>query len=162
MVNYFGESAKTAPPSVFFPVFVRFIKAYKVRNQQMPDRPPVPPRFGLFPLPLHRQGTVFWCQTQMASGPVAVALAASVPQDVANTRGPNNRKGQLGLTLELQLWCLDWSPRCSSSFPPLPPDSRALPRHTAHILRLFSARIYGICSRKTCRTGNSAFVCVTL
>lgn len=30
VVNYFGESAKTAPPSVFFPVFVRFIKAYKV------------------------------------------------------------------------------------------------------------------------------------
>uniref|UniRef100_A0A3Q3WBM3 Uncharacterized protein n=1 Tax=Mola mola TaxID=94237 RepID=A0A3Q3WBM3_MOLML len=29
VVNYFGESAKTAPPSVFFPVFVRFIKAYK-------------------------------------------------------------------------------------------------------------------------------------
>lgn len=32
MVNYFGESAKTTPPSVFFPVFVRFIKAYKVRT----------------------------------------------------------------------------------------------------------------------------------
>uniref|UniRef100_A0A665XAS2 Formin-like 3 n=1 Tax=Echeneis naucrates TaxID=173247 RepID=A0A665XAS2_ECHNA len=29
VVNYFGESAKTTPPSVFFPVFVRFIKAYK-------------------------------------------------------------------------------------------------------------------------------------
>uniref|UniRef100_A0A3P9D0U5 Formin-like 3 n=1 Tax=Maylandia zebra TaxID=106582 RepID=A0A3P9D0U5_9CICH len=29
VVSYFGESAKTAPPSVFFPVFVRFIKAYK-------------------------------------------------------------------------------------------------------------------------------------
>ena len=31
VVNYFGESSKTTPPSVFFPVFVRFIKAYKVR-----------------------------------------------------------------------------------------------------------------------------------
>ncbi|MEQ2187997.1 hypothetical protein GOODEAATRI_010443, partial [Goodea atripinnis] len=31
VVSYFGESAKTTPPSVFFPVFVRFIKAYKVR-----------------------------------------------------------------------------------------------------------------------------------
>ncbi|KAJ4934435.1 hypothetical protein JOQ06_007230 [Pogonophryne albipinna] len=29
VVNYFGESAKTTPPSVFFPVLVRFIKAYK-------------------------------------------------------------------------------------------------------------------------------------
>ena len=36
------------------------------------------------------------------------ALAASVPQDVAYSPRPNNRKGQLGLTLELQLWCLDW------------------------------------------------------
>ncbi|KAJ8403983.1 hypothetical protein AAFF_G00343330 [Aldrovandia affinis] len=29
VVNYFGESAKTTPPSVFFPVFVRFVKSYK-------------------------------------------------------------------------------------------------------------------------------------
>ncbi|XDV46029.1 hypothetical protein PO909_014006 [Leuciscus waleckii] len=29
VVNYFGESPKTTPPSVFFPVFVRFIRAYK-------------------------------------------------------------------------------------------------------------------------------------
>ncbi|XP_055747528.1 formin-like protein 3 isoform X3 [Salvelinus fontinalis] len=29
VVNYFGESSKTTPPSVFFPVFVRFIRAYK-------------------------------------------------------------------------------------------------------------------------------------
>uniref|UniRef100_A0A4W4HQ99 Formin-like protein 3 n=1 Tax=Electrophorus electricus TaxID=8005 RepID=A0A4W4HQ99_ELEEL len=29
VVMYFGESPKTTPPSVFFPVFVRFIKAYK-------------------------------------------------------------------------------------------------------------------------------------
>lgn len=34
MVNYFGESSKTTPPSVFFPVFVRFIRAYKVRKDQ--------------------------------------------------------------------------------------------------------------------------------
>lgn len=31
MVRYFGESPKTTPPSVFFPVFVRFIRSYKVR-----------------------------------------------------------------------------------------------------------------------------------
>lgn len=30
VVMYFGESPKTTPPSVFFPVFVRFVKAYKV------------------------------------------------------------------------------------------------------------------------------------
>ncbi|KAI2649720.1 Formin-like protein 3 [Labeo rohita] len=29
VVLYFGESPKTTPPSVFFPVFVRFIRAYK-------------------------------------------------------------------------------------------------------------------------------------
>ncbi|KAG7270178.1 hypothetical protein CRUP_006101 [Coryphaenoides rupestris] len=29
VVKFFGESSKTAPPSVFFPVFVRFIKAYR-------------------------------------------------------------------------------------------------------------------------------------
>uniref|UniRef100_A0A803TH33 Formin like 3 n=1 Tax=Anolis carolinensis TaxID=28377 RepID=A0A803TH33_ANOCA len=30
VVRYFGESPKTTPPSVFFPVFARFIKSYKV------------------------------------------------------------------------------------------------------------------------------------
>uniref|UniRef100_A0A672ZPA4 Formin like 1 n=1 Tax=Sphaeramia orbicularis TaxID=375764 RepID=A0A672ZPA4_9TELE len=29
-VEYFGENSKSTPPSMFFPVFVRFIKAYKV------------------------------------------------------------------------------------------------------------------------------------
>lgn len=28
-VKFFGENAKTTPPSVFFPVFVRFVKAYR-------------------------------------------------------------------------------------------------------------------------------------
>uniref|UniRef100_A0A8C6VZW4 Formin-like 1 n=1 Tax=Nothobranchius furzeri TaxID=105023 RepID=A0A8C6VZW4_NOTFU len=32
-VEYFGEDPKTTPPSMFFPVFLRFIKAYKVRSQ---------------------------------------------------------------------------------------------------------------------------------
>lgn len=31
-VEYFGENPKSTPPSMFFPVFVRFIKAYKVRS----------------------------------------------------------------------------------------------------------------------------------
>uniref|UniRef100_A0A8C9SR70 Formin like 1 n=1 Tax=Scleropages formosus TaxID=113540 RepID=A0A8C9SR70_SCLFO len=31
VVEYFGENPKTTPPSMFFPIFVRFIKAYKVR-----------------------------------------------------------------------------------------------------------------------------------
>uniref|UniRef100_A0AAR2KI68 Formin-like 1a n=1 Tax=Pygocentrus nattereri TaxID=42514 RepID=A0AAR2KI68_PYGNA len=30
VVTYFGENPKTTPPSVFFPIFIRFIKAYKV------------------------------------------------------------------------------------------------------------------------------------
>uniref|UniRef100_A0AAR2KD67 Formin-like 1a n=1 Tax=Pygocentrus nattereri TaxID=42514 RepID=A0AAR2KD67_PYGNA len=29
VVTYFGENPKTTPPSVFFPIFIRFIKAYK-------------------------------------------------------------------------------------------------------------------------------------
>lgn len=32
-MEYFGENCKTTPPSMFFPVFTRFIKAYKVRQQ---------------------------------------------------------------------------------------------------------------------------------
>lgn len=31
-VKFFGENAKTTPPSVFFPVFVRFVKAYRVSS----------------------------------------------------------------------------------------------------------------------------------
>uniref|UniRef100_A0A4W4HNU4 Formin-like 3 n=1 Tax=Electrophorus electricus TaxID=8005 RepID=A0A4W4HNU4_ELEEL len=38
VVMYFGESPKTTPPSVFFPVFVRFIKAYKVCEAPLPSR----------------------------------------------------------------------------------------------------------------------------
>lgn len=30
MVKFFGENSKTTPPSVFFPVFVRFVRAYRV------------------------------------------------------------------------------------------------------------------------------------
>lgn len=35
VVKYFGENPKTTPPSVFFPVFVRFVKAYKVNRSLM-------------------------------------------------------------------------------------------------------------------------------
>uniref|UniRef100_A0A8C7TTJ5 Formin-like protein 1 n=1 Tax=Oncorhynchus mykiss TaxID=8022 RepID=A0A8C7TTJ5_ONCMY len=35
-VEYFGENPKTTPPSMFFPVFVRFIKAYKVTLKAVP------------------------------------------------------------------------------------------------------------------------------
>ncbi|KAE8575376.1 hypothetical protein XENTR_v10003813 [Xenopus tropicalis] len=34
-VGYFGENAKTTPPSTFFPIFVRFIKAYKQAEQDL-------------------------------------------------------------------------------------------------------------------------------
>lgn len=47
-------------------------------------------------------------------------LAASVPQDVAYSLRPKNRKGQLCLTQELQLWCLDGS-LPPSPHPPLYP-----------------------------------------
>ena len=140
-MNYFGESAKTTPPSVFFPVFVRFIKAYKVRT---PNRCCL----CIFPhlctdgvqLSLLEVSLVLDLRVSVRAEQ-GRALAASVPQDVAYIPRPNNRKGQLGLTLELQLWCLDWffpTPRLpllpSSS---LPPDSLALPHHTAHFLGLF-------------------------
>lgn len=29
-VEYFGENPKTSPPTTFFPMFMRFIRAYKV------------------------------------------------------------------------------------------------------------------------------------
>lgn len=32
MVEYFGENPKTTQPAMFFPIFGRFIKAYKVRG----------------------------------------------------------------------------------------------------------------------------------
>lgn len=53
-------------------------------------------------------------------------------QDVAIA--PNNRKEQLGLTLELQLCCLDWTPPprlLLSSSPPPPPHHHHQPDPTA-------------------------------
>ncbi|XP_065141776.1 formin-like protein 3 isoform X5 [Paramisgurnus dabryanus] len=38
VVLYFGESPKTTPPSVFFPVFVRFLKAYKEAVEENEQR----------------------------------------------------------------------------------------------------------------------------
>lgn len=29
-MEYFGENPKTSPPTTFFPMFMRFIRAYKV------------------------------------------------------------------------------------------------------------------------------------
>ncbi|KAA0704518.1 Formin-like protein 1 [Triplophysa tibetana] len=37
-VEYFGENPKATPPSAFFPVFVRFIKAYKLAEQENTHR----------------------------------------------------------------------------------------------------------------------------
>uniref|UniRef100_A0A672M940 ADP-ribosylation factor-like protein 6-interacting protein 6 n=1 Tax=Sinocyclocheilus grahami TaxID=75366 RepID=A0A672M940_SINGR len=34
VVKFFGESPKTMPPSVFFPVFVRFIKSYRQADEE--------------------------------------------------------------------------------------------------------------------------------
>ncbi|XP_072307711.1 formin-like protein 2 [Eucyclogobius newberryi] len=34
VVKFFGESSKTMPPSVFFPIFVRFIKAYRLAEEE--------------------------------------------------------------------------------------------------------------------------------
>uniref|UniRef100_A0A674BPW2 Formin like 1 n=1 Tax=Salmo trutta TaxID=8032 RepID=A0A674BPW2_SALTR len=36
-VKYFGENPKTTPPSMFFPIFVRFIKAYKLTYSVYPQ-----------------------------------------------------------------------------------------------------------------------------
>ncbi|XP_056672971.1 formin-like protein 1 isoform X2 [Monodelphis domestica] len=35
VVEYFGENPKTTPPSTFFPVFSRFVKAYKKAEQEI-------------------------------------------------------------------------------------------------------------------------------
>uniref|UniRef100_A0A674BK12 Formin like 2 n=1 Tax=Salmo trutta TaxID=8032 RepID=A0A674BK12_SALTR len=50
-VKFFGENSKTTPPSVFFPVFVRFVKAYRVRLMSQPlPSPPAPDQpSSLFP-----------------------------------------------------------------------------------------------------------------
>lgn len=37
-VKYFGENPKTTPPSVFFPVFVRFVRAYKLADEENEQR----------------------------------------------------------------------------------------------------------------------------
>uniref|UniRef100_A0A3Q3JUT6 Formin-like 2a n=1 Tax=Monopterus albus TaxID=43700 RepID=A0A3Q3JUT6_MONAL len=37
-VKFFGENAKTTPPPVFFPVFVRFVKAYKQAEEDNEQR----------------------------------------------------------------------------------------------------------------------------
>ncbi|KPP64807.1 formin-like protein 2-like [Scleropages formosus] len=37
-VKFYGESSKTTPPSVFFPVFVRFIKSYKQAEEDNEQR----------------------------------------------------------------------------------------------------------------------------
>uniref|UniRef100_A0A8C7FLH6 Formin like 2 n=1 Tax=Oncorhynchus kisutch TaxID=8019 RepID=A0A8C7FLH6_ONCKI len=54
-LKFFGENSKTTPPSVFFPVFVRFVKAYRVRimSQAPPPAPDQPS--SLFP---HQQQEV--------------------------------------------------------------------------------------------------------
>nr|XP_009295890.3 LOW QUALITY PROTEIN: formin-like protein 1 [Danio rerio] len=38
VVEYFGENPKSTPPSAFFPVFTRFIKAYKLCEQEIDQR----------------------------------------------------------------------------------------------------------------------------
>ncbi|XP_023269660.1 formin-like protein 1 [Seriola lalandi dorsalis] len=38
VVEYFGENPKTTQPSMFFPLFGRFIKAYKVAQQQIQQK----------------------------------------------------------------------------------------------------------------------------
>uniref|UniRef100_A0A3B3Z7G2 FH2 domain-containing protein n=1 Tax=Periophthalmus magnuspinnatus TaxID=409849 RepID=A0A3B3Z7G2_9GOBI len=43
-VEYFGENPKTTQPSMFFPIFGRFIKAYKVRIYQSKSFGPMMPK----------------------------------------------------------------------------------------------------------------------
>ncbi|XP_052004370.1 formin-like protein 2 isoform X2 [Xyrauchen texanus] len=38
VVKFFGENSKTTPPSVFFPVFVRFVKAYRQAEDENEQR----------------------------------------------------------------------------------------------------------------------------
>ncbi|XP_023691360.2 formin-like protein 1 isoform X1 [Paramormyrops kingsleyae] len=38
VVEYFGENVKTTPPSMFFPIFTRFVKAYKQAEHDIEQR----------------------------------------------------------------------------------------------------------------------------
>ncbi|KAK1794816.1 hypothetical protein P4O66_010028, partial [Electrophorus voltai] len=38
VVEYFGDDPKTTPPAMFFPIFIRFIKAYKLAEQENEQR----------------------------------------------------------------------------------------------------------------------------
>lgn len=78
-------------------------------------------------------GFTFWMLSVSVRAEQGRALAASVPQDVAYSPRPNNRKGQLGLTPELQLCCLDWFPPASFPQPLYPRTASPCPttQHTS-------------------------------
>lgn len=165
-MNYFGESAKTAPPSVFFPVFVRFVKAYKVRTPSkwrlwvafLTGGSFLSQSEGKFP------GFRFGC-CQSVSAEQGRALAASGPQDVVYSPRPNNRKDQLGLTLELQLQCLDWfyhhhrHPLPSST--PGQPRPAPAPSHSTLPMIVLILDLWDLL-QETCNTRISAYVCLCL
>ena len=133
MVNYFGESAKTTPPSVFFPVFVRFLKAYKVRSAIFSHpwatrvKLPLP---ASVPEPLEENAPRFWlhlCHSTQAYSPR--------PQKQERAAGSDSRTAVLRL---VRLFPLLLSPSSSSSIPRHP-----RPASPTHFLRLFSVWIYG-------------------
>lgn len=105
-----------------------------------------------------------WFQTWMLSVSVREkqgrALAASVPQDVAYSPRPNNRKGQLGLTPGLQLWCLDWSPLPSSLIPFTPGQPRPAPPHCTLPEIVLSMDLWDLL-KEMCNTRISVCVCLS-
>lgn len=56
VVEYFGENPKTTQPSMFFPLFGRFIKAYKVRKGSLLSHILVIHQFS--------QQSIFLCMTE--------------------------------------------------------------------------------------------------
>lgn len=88
------------------------------------------------------------------------ALAASVPQDVAYSPRPNNRKGQLGLNPELQLWCLDWSSPPPSLIPFTPGQPRPAPPHSTLPEIVLSLDLWDLL-KEMCNTRISVCVCMS-
>lgn len=117
------------------------------------------------PLSLLVRREVPWFQMCMLSMSVRAeqgrALAASVPQDVAYRPRPNNRKGQLGPTLELQLWCLDWFFPPPSLLPFTPGQPRPAPPHSTLPEIVLSLDLWDLL-KEMFITGISAYVCVCM
>uniref|UniRef100_A0A8C8J821 Formin-like 2a n=1 Tax=Oncorhynchus tshawytscha TaxID=74940 RepID=A0A8C8J821_ONCTS len=120
-VKFFGENSKTTPPSVFFPVFVRFVKAYRVRlmSQAPPPAPDQPS--SLFPqlwkhLSLRLSLSVSVCVLSASGGGQRAEEESGADDDretsgAGGHDGPGGQEGNLSSLIYISL---------SPSLPPHP------------------------------------------